>query len=216
MPIIPRAPLVAAILLSFCCGCEEQPSPTAEPSAPPEPADTAPAPAPPTAPASAAEEEPAHDCPEGTSGKGTLKEPCEAKGSARMMQVQWTGKIGDTGPSFRVTNNAKEVVLYGKIAVYFYDKAGKQLEVTDTVTKKTRPFQHCFGNIFAGVMKPAEKAVLTFSCVKKEHVPEGTAAIEGEMQVVGFADESGEKSEYYWKNDELVPNERPRGGVKKS
>jgi hypothetical protein len=63
-------------------------------------------------------------------------------------------------------------------------------------------------------MKPGEKAVITFSCVKKEHVPEGAKAIEGELQIVGFADATEKKSEYYWRNNDLVPDARPKGGVK--
>jgi hypothetical protein len=63
-------------------------------------------------------------------------------------------------------------------------------------------------------MKPGEKAVLTFSCMKKSHIPEGTTAIEAEMQMVGFADATGKKSEFYWKNAELTPEERPKGGIK--
>ena len=129
------------------------------------------------------------------------------------MEVQWTGKTDDKGPYFRVTNKSPGVILYGKIHVYFYDKAGKQLEVKDG-EGKTHPYQTCGGNIFSGVMKVNEKAVLTFSCVKKEHVPEGTSAIEGEMQMVGFADADGKKNEFYWQNKDLTPETRKKGGVR--
>jgi hypothetical protein len=130
-----------------------------------------------------------------------------------MMEVEWTKKMDDKGPSFRVINKSKETILYGKILVYFYDKAGKQLEVKDS-EGKTHPSQACTGNLFSGVMKPGEKAVITFSCVKKEHVPDGAAAIEGEMQMVGFADETEKKSDLFWRNNELTPEKRPKGGVK--
>ena len=131
-----------------------------------------------------------------------------------MMEVTWTGKTDDKGPSFRVVSKAKETILYGKAFSYFYDKAGKQLDVKDA-EGKPRPNKMCFGNMFSGVMKPAEKAVITFSCVKKDHVPEGTAAIEVEMQMVGFADATEKKNEYYWRNAELTPDVRPKGGIKK-
>lgn len=131
-----------------------------------------------------------------------------------MMEVTWTGKMDDKGPSFRVVNKAKETILYGKLAAYFYDKAGKQLQVKDS-SGKERPTQVCLGNLFSGVMKPDEKAVITFSCVKKEHVPEGTAAIEVEMTTVGFADATEKKSEYFWHNGDLAPDARPKGGIKK-
>jgi hypothetical protein len=45
-------------------------------------------------------------------------------------------------------------------------------------------------------------------------VPDGSAAIEGEMQMVGFADSTEKKSEFYWKNDDLAISARKKGGVK--
>ena len=69
--------------------------------------------------------------------------------------------------------------------------------------------------MFGGVMKPGEKAVLTFSCVKKERVPEGTTAIEAEIQQVGFADASEKSVEFYWRNDSLAPETRKKTGKKK-
>lgn len=135
-----------------------------------------------------------------------------------MMEVTWTGKYDDKGPQFRVINKSKSMILYGKIAVYFYDKAGKLIELEDKTASspKTKPFHTCSGsNLFAGVMKPGEKAVLSFSCVKKEIVPQDATAIEGEMQMVGFADDSEKKSKLYWRNTDITPDDRKKGGVKK-
>jgi hypothetical protein len=131
------------------------------------------------------------------------------------MEVKWT-KTGDSGPSFAITNKSKLVILYGKIAVYFYDKTGKQLDVTDdSVTpSKTRSYHTCSGSFFGGVMNPAEREVLTFSCVPKKVIPDGTTTIEGEMQMVGFADATGKKVDFYWQNSDLAPDARPKGGVK--
>jgi hypothetical protein len=133
-----------------------------------------------------------------------------------MMEAKWTGKYDDKGPKFNVVNKSSSTILFGKIAVYFYDKAGKQLEVQDTKENppKNRPFHTCSGNIFEGVMKPGEKAVITFSCVKKATVPEAATAIEAEMQVVGFADASEKKIESYWRNTAITPDVRKKGGVK--
>lgn len=166
----------------------------------------------PSAAASAAAGPP-KECPKGSAGEGSFAKPCEAKGKDRLMEVTWNGKIDDKGPYFRVTNKATQTVLYGKIAVYFYDKAGKQLDVQDTAATppKAVPYRTCSGNMFSGVMKPAEKAVLTFSCVEKKHVPEGTAAIEAEMQTVGFTDASEKKVESYWRNNDLSPDARKKG-----
>ena len=127
------------------------------------------------------------------------------------MEVAWTGKTDDKGPFFRVTNKSSSVILYGRLAVYYYDKAGKQIDLKDA---SATTYQICGGNMFGGVMKPGEKAVLQFSCVKKEDVPVGTAAIEGEMQWIGVADASEKKVTAYWRNADLTPAVRKKGGVK--
>ncbi len=210
---------LAAAVSVFGCSKEEpkseapaasaatvQPVASAPPSAPPPPAAT-PAPV-------VSASVPVHDCPKGSTGDGSFNKPCDGKGGARMMEVAWTGKMDEKGPSFRITNKSSSVILYGKILIYYYDKAGKQLEVKETPTSAPKPFQTCAGAMFGGVMKAGEKAVITFSCFKKEHVPQGTAAIEGEMQVVGFADSSEKKVEYYWRNNDLTPDQRKKGGIK--
>ncbi|MFO0569096.1 MAG: hypothetical protein U0263_25780 [Polyangiaceae bacterium] len=136
-------------------GCDDpKPAPTkAAPSA--APAATSAAPVASTA-APATPPAPKHDCPEGTAGDGSFDKPCEAKGTARMMEVTWTGKTDDKGPKFRVESKSKETIGYGHVVAYFYDKTGKQLEVKDG--EKTRPHKSCGGNIFDGPMKPGEKA----------------------------------------------------------
>jgi hypothetical protein len=154
------------------------------------------------------------DCPKDSEGPGTVDQPCVGKGSARMMEAKWTGKTDDKGPFFAVTNKSPSTILYGKIVVYFYDKAGKQLEAKDA-SGKAMPYVVCAGaNLFSGVMKPAEKATIQFSCVPKSIVPEGATAIEGELLTVGFADADGKKNEFYWSNKDLTPDARPKGGVK--
>jgi len=130
------------------------------------------------------------------------------------MTAEPTGKADDKGnPQFRIVNKHSATILYGRVAVYFYDKAGKQLDSKD---KEGNTHHHigCGGNIFGGVMKPNEKAVVSFSCVKKEDVPEGTATTEAEINMVGFASADEKKSDFYWKNDDLTPAERKKGGVK--
>ena len=216
--------VVMAAIAGGASGCSKDSekkadeAPGAAKSAEPAPSATpaATASAAPPASASAAAVEPPHDCPKGSTGEGSFAKPCEGKGNARMMDAAWTGKTDDKGPYFKVTNKSPSTILYGKIAVYFYDKTGKQLDVMDTAATppKPVPYRTCAGNIFSGVMKPAEKAVLTFSCVKKEHVPDGTTAIEAELQTVGFADATEKKVDFYWTNKDLVPDARKKGGVK--
>jgi len=210
-PLNYRTLPVTLTLAGLLYGCQEDvkqeplPVPSASVAAVATPAVPAP-PAPPAPP------KPREDCPAGSTGLGTNAEPCKASGDSRMMEVKWTGKTTDEGPKFSVTNQSKKPILYGSVAVYFYDKAGKQLQVTHGT--KSRPMQLCSGNVFAGAVKPGEKIFVFFSCVKKSDVPEGTAAIEAEVKGVGFANEAGTENEFYWSNMDLVPDERPKGGLK--
>ncbi len=206
--------LVAVAFMTAVCSCSKEepaaPAPAASASAAPA------APPPPSATASAAPPpEPHHDCPSNSGGVGSFSAPCDANGKTRLMTVKWT-KTDDKGPSFSIKNIGKTTIVYGRIAVYFYDKKGKQIEVMDDseTPPKARPYHTCAGNFFQGVMKPAESATLTFSCVPKKAIPEGTATIESEMQMVGFSDPSEKKIDFYWRNMDLTPDVRPRGGVK--
>lgn len=205
----PSKLLLSLAFLTLLPSCEEEakkPEAEAKPSA--APATAAPPPAPSTPPAPPKLRD---DCPKGSSGVGTSAEPCLGSGEQRMMEVAYTGKTTEQGPKFSIVNKSNSQILFGSLAVYFYDKAGKQLQVKGD---KPKPFQACAGNIFAGAVKPGEKIFMFFSCVKKDHVPEGTAAIEAEIKTVGFADEEGKKSEYYWSNPDLVPEVRAKGGKK--
>jgi hypothetical protein len=207
--------VVSCLVLALAACGDEGAAPAASASAS-APAKTAAPPAAstvkPTASA-AAELPPRTDCPADSAGPGTLEKPCLGKGKARLMEAKWTGKTDDKGPFFSVTNTGKQVILYGNISVFFYDKDGKAIEITEGgINKKT--FKTCAGKIFGGVMKAGEKATIQFSCMKKEDVPEGAVTIEGELATVGFADASGEKVDYYWSNPDLIPAARPKGGVK--
>jgi hypothetical protein len=219
---IVRATAALAVAMSlFGCSKEEGRPEAASHSASVSSAVAAPPSAPPTqavapVPTPSAATGPVHECPKGTTGDGTFGKPCEAKGRARMMEVVWTGKTDEKGPHFRVANKSSTAILYGKVLIYFYDKAGKQLPAKETSNSAPKPYLACAGNMFGGVVKPDEKPVpvFTFSCFNKEQVPEGTATIEGEMQVVGFADSTEKKSEYYWRNTDLTPDARKKGGIK--
>ncbi len=203
---------VAAFAVCFSA-CDKEEEKSAAPSASSAPAPVAsPPPTASVAPvASAPERKPVHPCPDRSAGKGTFDDPCKAKGKVRIMDVTWDKKIGDKGPTFKIVNNGKLEVLYGRVVVYFYDKAGKQLDAQ--VGGKPHRRLTCAGNIFAGAVKPGEKVFMNFSCVRKEDVPAGATTIEGEIATVGFTDEAG-KNDTYWRNDDLVPEDRPKGGIK--
>jgi hypothetical protein len=203
--------VAAAMSIVGCSKEETKPLPAPSSSAASEPAPSVSA-APSASATSVASTPPPPpvDCPKGSAGDGTFAKPCDAKGTARMMDVAWTGKTDEKGPHFRVTNKSSSTILYGKLAVYFYDKAKKQIVVS--APPKPRPYQTCGGNVFGGVMKAGEKAVITFSCVPKDVVPDGTASVEAEVQMVGFADPSEKSAAYYWRNNDLAPDTRPSQG----
>jgi hypothetical protein len=202
----------AAAFAACLVGCDKETAKTAAPSASTTLAAASTAPEVASAPATpAAEKKPAHECPEGSTGKGTFDDPCKANGKKRIMDVSWDKKVGDKGPTFKIINKAKLEILYGKIVVYFYDKAGKQMDVSGG--DKPRRRLTCAGGIFAGPVKPGEKVFLNFSCAKKDDVPKGAKNIEAEIQTVGFTDDAG-KNDTYWRNDDLAPEERPKGGIK--
>ena len=196
--------LSVVMLATLLSGCEEEVK--KEPPAPKASASVAPV-APPPAPV-AQPPKLRDDCPEGSSGVGTQAEPCLGKGDSRMMEVTYTGKTTDEGPKFSIVNKSKNPILFGSLVAYFYDKSGKQLEVT--ADGKPRPMQVCSGRIFAGAVKPGEKIFMFFSCVKKAHIPEGTAAIQAEVKTVGFTDDAGRESIFYWSNPDLAPEKRPK------
>jgi hypothetical protein len=149
--------------------------------------------------------EPKHDCPTGSSGEGSTAKPCLASGDARMLEITSTGKPDENGaPMFNVKSKTTLAILYGKLSVYFYDKAGKQIGQPKS----------CAGAIFGGVVKPGESFVVSFSCMKKEDVPADSKTIEVEAPTVGFADASEKKTDFYWSNPDLAPDARKKGGTK--
>jgi hypothetical protein len=116
----------------------------------------------PSATASAAPEV-QHDCPTGSTGLGSFGKPCDAKGTARMLDVAWNGKSDENGaPSFKVASKAQKPILYGRVAVYFYDKAGKQIDVKEPVegSDKTHAYHVCSGPLFAGTLNAGERLLL--------------------------------------------------------
>ncbi len=207
---IAAAMTLACVVLTAGCSKDEGKSGTAASASAPVASTPPPPSAAPPAAAPTASAAPAVDCAavaKGTLGDGTFAKPCNAKGAARQMEVSWNGKSDDKGPFFRVASKATSTILYGRMAVYFYDKAGKP------VLAKDKPFHTCGGNMFQGAMKAGEKAVIQFSCVRKEDVPAGATAIEAEMSVVGYTDDE-KKVSWYWGNPDLTPDGRKKGGVK--
>jgi len=135
-----------------------------------------------------------------------------------MVELSFKGKYDEKtgGPMFNVHSKAPKTMLYGRVAIYFYDKAGKIIDVKEAPegSDKTHVFHTCSGNIFAGGLAKDEKAAYNFSCMGKSNIPPGMASMEAEAFMVGFADSTVKKNEYYWRNNDLTPETRPKGGVK--
>lgn len=205
-------------MFALCAGCsKDAPAVDAAASVAPS-ASAAPTTSVAAIPSASAAPEEHHDCPAGSTGIGNFSHPCEATGkNVRMVALSWNGKSDDKGsPWFNTTSKAAKTLLYGRLAIYFYDKAGKQIDVKEAVegSDKTHAFHVCAGNVFAGGLNPAEKAKYTFSCMKKADMPAGATAMEAEATIVGFAEPSLKKNEFYWKNADLAPEARPKGGAK--
>lgn len=142
-------------------------------------------------------------------------EPCKAKGASRVVDIKWTGKMDKDGPTFDVTSAADEPILFAKLSVFYYDDKGKQLSIQAEPGADPLPLGMCSGSkLFGGALAPGKKQTLSFPCVKKDGVPKGAKSIEVEAVNVGFADPTGEESEFYWENPDLDPDQRPLGGVK--
>ena len=211
---------IPCLLLPLCIACsKDQPlasseaGPTASASSAVPSATTVAS----AAPSASAAPEVQHDCPAGSTGLGSFSKPCDAKGNARMLEVAWNGKYADNGaPWFKVKSKSQKAILYARVGVYFYDKAGKQIDIKEAPegSDKTHAYHTCSGKLFDGIINAGEKATYTFSCMGKSNIPDGTAAIEAEAMMVGFADASQKKDEFFWRNNDLTPEQRPKGGVK--
>ena len=55
---------------------------------------------------------------------------------------------------------------------------------------------------------------MTFFGTQEKVIPEGTDKIEAEIQTVGFADSTDKKIDFYWRNPDLSPDVRAKGGAK--
>ena len=144
--------LIAAVTILSTLGCSKDEAaadaaaaPSASAPAPSTVASVAPTP---SASASAAPEA-QHDCPTGSTGPGTFTKPCEAKGGVADGgdQVERQDRR-QRSPSFAVTSKStRSSSSTAKIAVYFYDKAGKQLDVKDEAGRQGAPVPHVLGQL---------------------------------------------------------------------
>lgn len=204
--------LVATLLASSLAACgSDGKAPLASASAAP----SASAPAPPAAPtatedasASATPAAPNPCEPLGLQGDGSMKSPCKLEGTPPIT-AKWTGQykpdFDGEKPSFTVTSTLSVPVNWGNIAIYYYDKNGKQLEVTDK--GRTLKKYWVSGGLLQIGAKETKEMTMGFT---KDKAPEGTASIEVEIEGYGWTDR---QPVTFFENPDLGHDERPKGGA---
>jgi hypothetical protein len=122
--------------------------------------------------------------------------------------AKWTGEykpdFDGEKPAFTVTSKLDRAVTWGNVAIYYYDKSGKQLEVTDG----GRTYKKFW--ISGGLLQvPAKGTTELKMGWVKDKAPADTAAIEVEIEGYGFTDvEPGT----FFENPDLGHEDRLKGG----
>ncbi len=143
-------------------------------------------------------------------GEGSLDKECVLKGKSPF-KAKWTGgymdSFGRQIPEFEVESNFEIEVSWGYVAIYYYDKDGKQLEIT---FEDGRKVMHSYEN-GSGILKikPGEKKKLGFGPTKAE-TPAGTDTIE--IEITGWGAEQPAKK--FFAVDVEDYKVRPKGGWK--
>jgi hypothetical protein len=198
-----------APLVLLLTACDKGPAPSAAASASAKPAVPA---------ASSAASAPASACPAGSAGKGTVAEPClAADAAARLVEVTYVGDVKGDKVGFKFANKTAEEISHLDVRVYFYDKDGKQLEVTDLPGMKDSKFNFWWtsGLVFGldkSLAANETKDDVQVPLFSKERIPKGTAKVQAEAILVGFSPCKDGPCKLYWKNTALAVEKRPAQG----
>lgn len=112
-------------------------------------------------------------------GKGDFFQKCDCKGKGMTppLVAKWTGKMHPffKEPTFEVENTSDKDIHWASASVYYYDKAGKQIEVK----LKDRPDKYKKSSINGSnfTFKPKEKKELALGW-KEENHPKDAVKIE--------------------------------------
>jgi hypothetical protein len=100
---------------------------------------------------------------------------CNEKVQEAPFEAKATGKYGTFSkqPEWTVTNKTDKIVHWASAAVYYYDRAGKQLETTI----KDKPYKASRVNGSSFTLKPKETKKVSIG-FKQENAPAGTASME--------------------------------------
>ncbi len=146
----------------------------------------------------------------GCKGEGTFFKPCSCKDKAQPvpLEVKYTGKYSDffKQPEWEVTNKTDKDIHWASAAVYYYDKAGKQLEAQ--IKDKTYKASRVNGSNFT--LKPKETKKITIG-FKKDTEPKGIDSMEVVFDGWCFGVYKDKSSHLCIKN-ERAPEERPKSG----
>ena len=196
----------STVLLALCCAaCDRGDSARTEDETAPSAAKSA-APTAATASASAAA---AGKCePLGCKGEGTFFKKCDCKGKdvKSPFAIKVSGGYSDffKQPEFEVTNTTDKPIHWGSAAVYYYDKAGEQLETQ--IRDKTYKVSRVNGSNFT--LKPKETKTITLG-FKKESEPKGIDTMQVVIDGWCFGTHKDKSSHLCIKIDR-APDERPK------
>jgi hypothetical protein len=189
--------ICTALALSACDKTDAGATATNKPAAPAATqTSNQPAATPAAAPAPAASK-----CPAGTKGVGTQIDPCEAKGAKRFIELTYAGKDDEGASQFTMKNVSDKPIGNASFYTFFYDKAGTQLAKDGQKAYVGR------AGSLRSPLAPGQSATVALEPSKAEW-PEGTATIEAEAVMLSFGDG------VWMKNMDLMPSDRPKGGVK--
>jgi hypothetical protein len=136
-------------------------------------------------------------CPGGSSPDGVN---CKAGGRTRIAAVTWNGAFGDSAQVVSVKNLSNATLKNGTIALWFYDRTGKRLDIAGA-KKYATP-----GDGFGATFKPLETRNVNVN-LSKSGVPDGAAMIEGEVVRATVVNLDGSDGPT-WHNDDLNADDR--------
>jgi hypothetical protein len=125
---------------------------------------------------------------------------CKASGRTRAATVTWNGVFGDSAQTVSVRNLSGAPLKSGTIALWFYDRTGKRLDIAGA-KKYATP-----GDGFGTTFKPGETKNVNVP-LSKSGVPDGAAMIEGEVVKAIVVNPDGSDGPT-WHNDVLNSDDR--------
>lgn len=151
---------------------------------------------------------PAGKCePLGCTGAGSFSEMCSCKSASAPITAKFTGSYRFDTPEWEVTNTTDSPLHWGSSAVYYYDKAGKQLSTEIRGTKYS--VHRMNGSSFT--LKPKETRKITVG-FKKADEPKGVKSIE--LLLDGWCFGTYEdKASHLCVRAPKAPDERAQGAV---